>query len=330
MNRRTFLNSAAASATALALSGATPPRSKMAIATTCYLSYLKPKDTFAFLEHAIEIGAAGIQAPLSSLEPAYLDRIERRAKDQGLFIEVMSGLPQVDMSRFIATVEAAKKIGALCVRAACLSGRRYETFSSLDDWKKFTADSRGAIARAVPIAEKYKLPLALENHKDWTADEFVPLLKSYSSQYLGTCLDTGNNISLLDDPMEFVERLAPFAISTHIKDMGVAPAPDGFLLSEVVIGTGMLDIKQIVATIAKARPETRLTLEMITRDPLRVPALTDKYWATFPDRNGVHLARTLRMVREKTSKLPVFSSLSRPEQLQAEEDNVRKCLAVIV
>jgi hypothetical protein len=63
---------------------------------------------------------------------------------------------------------------------------------------------------------------------------------------------------------------------------------------------------------------------MITRDPLKVPCLTDGYWATFPQRNGLYLARTLRMVREKP--LPVVTGLSREAQLQLEEDNVKKSL----
>ena len=44
-------------------------------------------------------------------------------------------------------------------------------------------------------------------------------------------------------------------------------------------------------------------LEMITRNPLEVPCLTDKYWATFPDRNGRYLADTLRLVRDATGRL---------------------------
>jgi len=84
-----------------------------------------------------------------------------------------------------------------------------------------------------------------------------------------------------------------------------------------------------VDAIRRARPETRLTLEMITRDPLKVPCLTDAYWATFPQRNGLYLARTLRMVREQEPKgrpLPVVSALAREEQLRQEEDNVKKSL----
>jgi 3-oxoisoapionate decarboxylase len=316
MTRRSFL------ATAALLPASA--RSRLGIATTCYMSFRRFKDTLEFLEHANAIGAAGIQSSLTSLEPDYIAKVEKRAKDLGLFVE--AGLPRADMAQFVRTLEAAKQIGALCVRSACLGGRRYETFSTLEEWRKFVADSHAAIARAVPIAEKMKVVFALENHKDWTAEEFVAILRKYQSPFLGVCLDTGNNIALLDDPMETVERLLPYTVSTHIKDMGVAPAPEGFLLSEVRIGTGMLDIPKIVGMIP---PRVKLTLEMITRDPLRVPAFTDKYWATFPDRNGIALARTMRMVHAKASKLPVVSNLSREEQLRAEEENVRACLAKV-
>jgi sugar phosphate isomerase/epimerase len=184
------------------------------------------------------------------------------------------------------------------------------------------------IDAALRIVEKHQVPLAIENHKDWTADELAAIVKSRDSRWLGVCLDTGNNIALLDDPMAVIETLAPYAVCTHVKDMGVAPAPDGFLLSEMNFGTGMLDMRRIVQTIRAARPDTRLTLEMITRDPLKVPCLTDAYWATFPDRNGRYLARTLRLVHESQGRaaLPVVSSLPREQQLRIEEDNVRQCL----
>ena len=51
---------------------------------------------------------------------------------------------------------------------------------------------------------------------------------------------------------------------------------------------------------------------MITRDPLKVPCLTDKYWITFPDRNGLFLARTLSMVNKESARLqplPTYDAL---------------------
>ena len=90
----------------------------------------------------------------------------------------------------------------------------------MEQWKSFAADAKAKIERALPIVNKHRLPLGIENHKDWTAEEFAVMLKRYSSEHLGACIDFGNNLSLLDDPMELVESLAPYVINTHIKDMG--------------------------------------------------------------------------------------------------------------
>lgn len=288
------------------------------------------RSAYEFLEYCYSLGASGIQVQLDSLEPDYLEKVRRRAEEIGMYLEVIASLPaKEDPSKFEQHVIAARQAGANCLRAACLSGRRYETFSSLEDWKDFVADSRERIRLAVPILEKHKMPLGLENHKDWTADELVALMKAYSSEYLGVCLDTGNNIALLDDPLEVVEALAPFAVTTHIKDMAVEEYPEGFLLSEVPLGKGVLDLRRIVETIGKARPPARFNLEMITRDPLQIPCLTERYWATFPDRSGLFLARTLTLVRthRPSQPLPVVSSLTPASRLKLEEDNVRQCLA---
>jgi hypothetical protein len=188
--------------------------------------------------------------------------------------------------------------------------------------------SNQSVAAALPILDRYKIPLGLENHKDWTADEMHALLEKHSSEYLGVCLDFGNNISLLDEPMYVVEKLAPYAVSTHLKNMAVEPNGDGFLLSEVLLDDGFLDVQRIVLIVQQARPKTRFSLEMITRDPLKVPCLTDNYWTSFPDRNGLYLARTLKLVQKERSPkpLPRISQLSHQEQLQLENENVVACM----
>jgi sugar phosphate isomerase/epimerase len=325
MTRRTFVFAAAAAGALAAES-----RSKMGLAVTCYMTFARPKDNLEFLEHANALGAAGIQMPLTSREPDYINKLRSRAEQLGMYLEVIAGLPAPnDTSAFDATVAAAKQAGALAIRVNCLPGRRYENFNNLADWREAVAQARLKIDAALRIVEKRQMPLAIENHKDFTAEEMVALMRQKQSRWLGVCLDTGNNISLLDDPMALVEALAPYAICTHVKDMSVASYPDGFLLSEMPMGTGMLDMRRIVDTVHRARPDTRLTLEMITRDPLKVPCLTDAYWATFPERNGRYLAGILRMVQASAARppLPVLTGLAHEVQLQVEENNVKLCLA---
>jgi 3-oxoisoapionate decarboxylase len=334
--RRNFLKTVAAGASipfaagSHAFNAEPSPRTSMGIVQYSFSSSPHSRSAYDFLEYCSTLGAGGIQIGLDSLEPDVLDKLRRRTAELGMYFEAIVSLPEGDtLGDFERHVAAAQQAGAVCLRSACLNGRRYESFSSLDEWKNFVTESHRKIAQAVPILEKHRMPLGLENHKDWTADEMVALLERHASEWLGVCLDMGNNISLLDDPREVVEKLAPFAVTTHVKDMAVKDYPEGFLLSEVPLGQGISDLSWMVDRIHKARPGARLNLEMITRDPLKVPCLTDKYWVTFPERNGRYLARTLTLVRDHPPRepLPHISGLEEAARRRQEEDNVKLCLA---
>jgi hypothetical protein len=59
-----------------------------------------------------------------------------------------------------------------------------------------------------------------------------------------------------------------------------------------------------------------------------VPCLETKYWATFPDLPGRHLARMLSFVRghHQSRPLPRIGQLPRGEQVRVEDENVARCL----
>lgn len=323
MNRRDFLTTVAAAP--LLAEG----RTAMGFTPDSFTISRPPRTALEFLEYAHSLNAGGAQTTLASLEPDHLKKVRARAEQLGMYLEITTSLPKEDTGPFEATVRAAKEAGADSIRTVCLGGRRYETFSSLEQWKAFVADSHARIARAAPIVNKYRIPLGIENHKDWTTEEMVPLLKRYSSEYLGVCIDFGNNMALLDDPIELVESLAPFVINTHIKDMGVEEHPDGFLLAEVPLGQGILDLKRIISTVRKYRPSVKFSLDMLTRNPLLIPCLTEKYWVTFTERNGKFLARSLTVVRKNKppKPLPRIDGLDRAALLKMEMNNVTQSVA---
>lgn len=323
MTRRDFLSSVAAAP--LLAEG----RTAMGFTPDSFTISRPQRTALEFLEYSYARGAGGVQANLASFEPDYLKKVRQRAEELGMYLEVLTSLPKEDTTPFENTVKAAREAGALGLRAVCLGGRRYETFSALDQWKAFVTDSKARIARTVPILDKHRLPLGLENHKDWTMEEMVPLMKQYSSEYFGACIDFGNNIALLDDPMDVIESLTPFVINTHIKDMGVEEYPDGFLLSEVPLGQGILDLKRIVGMILKRRPQTKFSLDHLTRNPLLIPCLTEKYWVTFTERSGKYLARTLAMVRKNkpATPLPRIDGLDQAGRLRLETESVSQCVA---
>jgi sugar phosphate isomerase/epimerase len=288
-------------------------------------------DPFRFLEHARSLGARGVQVGLGARDEAGARALRQRAEAASMYLEGIVALPrdQSGLDRFEAEVRTAKQAGAEVVRTVMLSGRRYETFATLDAFRRFADASTHALSLAAPLVARHDILLAVENHKDWRADELLAVLKRAGNDHVGVCLDTGNSIALLEDPMDVVEALAPRAFTSHFKDMGLEPYHDGFRLAEVVFGDGILDLARVVRVLQSARPGIRFNIEMITRDPLDVPCLADRYWTTFPDLPARHLARAMRLVRDHPPKspLPRIRPLPREGQLRAEGENVRRCLA---
>ena len=306
------------------MTGTPPRRTRMGLTSDSFQSirFASPQrllEVDRLMALAANVGAAGAHGGMTQIDMEWAARTRQMKEDLDMYVEVQTFLPREDPAVFEHAVKVAREAGATSLRAVCLLGRRYEMFDSLEAWKQATVGFHKQIVAAIPILEKYKMPLGLENHKDWRVDEQVALLRQYDSEFLGVSLDTGNNLTVLDDPMETVEKLAPFTLNVHLKDMAALENERGYLLSEVPLGEGMLDIKGMVDAIRAARPEVYFSLEMITRDPLEVPCLEEKYWATFDDVNGVHLARLLRLIRaHKPESLPRISGLT-PEERYAME-----------
>ncbi|MFD2200092.1 sugar phosphate isomerase/epimerase family protein [Shivajiella indica] len=282
------------------------------------------------LEHCHSINAGGIQVGVNGWTREFATEIRQKSETLGLFLEGSIGLPksESDLENFENQVIQAKAAGISILRTVCLGGRRYETFNSAEEFEAFRNSSIQSLQWAKEIVKKHKMKLAVENHKDWRAEEMVELIKLMDSEWVGVTLDFGNNISLLEDPTYVIRTLAPYAFSTHIKDMGVKANDNGFLLSEVPLGKGVVDLGQAVEILRKYNPGIKFNLEMITRDPLEIPYLKEKYWATFQDLPAKDLANIINIVKEKSypGSLPTISNLSNEAQLALEEEHILQCL----
>lgn len=342
MDRRNFLHKAALGAMALTIPKIPPFLKEMPMGIVVHSygfrwnskveSQKYPGFTNALdlMEHCHQIGAGGVQVVVNDWTSDFAKKVRTQCEKLGLYIEGSLGVPTnaADVPRFEQEVKNAKEAGVQVLRTVCSAGRRYETYHSMEAFQQLQKHAFASLQLAEPILSKHKMKLAVENHKDWRAPELESMLKQLKSEWVGVTLDFGNSISLLEDPMEVIQILAPYAFSTHVKDMGLEEYTDGFLLSEVPLGKGILDLPRIIALCRKHNPNITFSLEMITRDPLEIPCLKNEYWATFGGVSGSELARTLRMVREhkNESRLPRISQLSAEDRLAAEEQNILACL----
>ena len=321
ITRREFAAASAAGLGALAPAADPPPRSGLGVVLYSYGIRAAAErargfsDPLAFAEFCHARGAAGVQLPLGTRTDAEAKKLRAPADEK-------------DVARFENEIRTAAACGADVVRTVMLGGRRYETFTAAADFPRFAERAEKALRLAEPVVRRHRVKLAVENHKDYRTDELADLMKRLASEWLGVCLDTGNNIALLDDALATAKALAPWTMTVHLKDMGAEESADGFLLSEVPLGRGRLDLKTVVGAVRSANPKARFNLEMITRDPLSIPCLAEKYWATLERVPGRDLARMLAWVRAGAGEepLPRIRKLSGAEQLAAEDRHVRESL----
>jgi sugar phosphate isomerase/epimerase len=270
-----------------------PPMSRLGICTfSCHQHWqaveakiggVKFTDALSFYRYARELGADGVQTPLRVQDASVAQRMRELIERTGGYYEAELRLPlaEADVAGFEIDVRLAREAGATVARSYFTVNRRYEFFKTLAGFHAFHEQATRSLRWSEPILRKHRLKLAVENHKDFTTDELIALIRGLSSEWIGVLVDTGNNLALLEEPYETVEALAPWALSVHLKDMAVQPCDNGFLLSEVPLGSGMFDLTRMVNALLNARPDVALNLEMATRDPLRIPCLTDEYYTTF-------------------------------------------------
>jgi sugar phosphate isomerase/epimerase len=281
---------------------------------------------FEIVQYTHGLGLGAVQTSLPKPTPETIGALRRKLDTYQMRTVIGVRLPKEagDLADFETAVRAAKDVDAVCVHAA-MTGRRYEDFETLAAFQASFAQNKKSVTLAEPILRKHQVKLAIENHKGWRSGEQAAWLKSVGSEYVGVCFDFGNNLSLCEDPAESLRTLAPYTLYCHIKDMAVEAYEDGFLLSEVPLGEGFLDIPKMVGVLQAKDPAMILGLEMIARDPLKIPVFTDKYWVSFSDPSsplpGSDLARTLVTVRKHPPKapLPHLTGLTPEAQLKLED-----------
>jgi len=285
-------------------------------------------DPAAFIQEAARVGANAVQIPFGAREGNSVRELRETAAKLGVALEATVSLPakDSDVGRFEAEMSTLRELGVAVARTVVFPGRRYEDLHSVAAYERAVEDARARIRRAEPIARKHQVRLAVENHKDQRIEERVRLFKEFESEFVGACIDVGNNIALLEDPVEVCRALAPWVFTVHFKDQGVREYENGFLLADVPLGRGCIDLPAVIRAIHEKKRDLHFQLELITRDALKVPVLTEDYWSTFQDLKATELSHTWAMIKERGSRqaFPSVSTLPLAEQVAMERRNIEE------
>jgi sugar phosphate isomerase/epimerase len=82
------------------------------------------------------------------------------------------------------------------------------------------------------------------------------------SPWVGICLDVGNPLLTLEEPLPAVAKMIPHAFTTHVKDYALEQTNYGAKITGVALGDGCIDLPAVLKVIRTRSPLDRIILEI--------------------------------------------------------------------
>jgi 3-oxoisoapionate decarboxylase len=153
---------------------------------------------------------------------------------------------------------------------------------------------RGVRSEAMDAGVK----IAIENHKDLFCWQTRRVIDGAGKAFVGSYLDTGNPVFVMEEPLETVETLGPVAVMLHLRDSVVYEAHNGIAVQWVPLGEGVVDFKNIVAKAREVCPPIAIYNKPITgRPPQLLPIYDVEFMKKWRDMKAADLARFMALAK---------------------------------
>lgn len=249
---------------------------------------------FGYLDYCARQGARVVHFSeirfLGGLGKAHLERVRDHARGVGIELEIgmlsicptaarfdpSQGTAEEQLARMI---DAARITGAPLVRAVLGDWRDRASAIPLAQHIENTVKTLRAVrTRALDAGKK----IAIENHGgDLQARELKMLLEAAGTDFVGACIDSGNPTWAIEDPHLTLETLAPYILTSHVRDSAVWRTPEGAAMQWTRMGQGNVDILGWIRKYATLCPGKAMSLEIIVTGTRPFPYLKPEFWNAF-------------------------------------------------
>ena len=243
---------------------------------------------------------------LENFEDGYLGDLKRKAADQGLQIQLGTwsicptsksfknkwGTAEEHLS---LGIRMAKALGSPVLRVVLGSGEDRKTDGGIEarieDTVKVCKSQR---SRAMDAGVK----LAVENHAgDMQAWELVTLIEAAGKDYVGANMDSGNATWTMEDPLASLETLAPYVLTTSLRDSAIWESANGATVQWTAMGEGCVDLKAYFGRFAELCPQVPVHIETISGFAREFAYLNPEIWKAFPKARASEFARFVALAK---------------------------------
>ena len=312
MNRRTFLVGAGAAAVTPAAPAAKNAK-KAKFGVDLFSIRSSGWSPFEYLDYCSRWGAEVVHFSevrfLGSLEDAHVEKVGEHARRLGIELEI--GMTSIcpSSSRFNSregtaedqiarVIRAAQRAGSRIVRAYLGTMADRQGDGGIERHIENTVNVLRHVRNRVVDAD---VRIAVENHAgDMQARELKMLIEGAGKDFVGACVDSGNPLWTIEDPHLTLETLAPYALTSHVRDSGVWRSPKGAFVRWVRTGEGNVGIEDWIRRFMELCPGLAVTQEVIVTGPREFPYLEPSFWDGYRNVPAWEFSRFLALVEKGT------------------------------
>jgi len=118
-------------------------------------------------------------------------------------------------------------------------------------------------------------------------------VETAGKDYVGVNLDSGNATWTMEDPLRSLEILAPYVVTTSLRDSAIWESPNGATIQWTSMGEGTIDVKAYFKRFAELCPGVPVHIETISGFNREVPYLKADFWKVWPNMHADDFARFL-------------------------------------
>lgn len=244
---------------------------------------------------------------LEKFDDSYLKDLKSKAADQGLQIQLGTWSICPTSRAFKNKWGTAEEHLALGLRMArALGSPVLRVVLGNGEDRRTDGGIEARIADTVKVCKSQRsqaldagVKIAVENHAgDMQAWELVTLIEAAGKDYVGANMDSGNATWTMEDPLASLETLAPYVLTTSLRDSAIWESANGATVQWTAMGDGTVDLKTYFKRFAELCRGVPVHIETISGFNREIPYLKEDFWKVWPMAKASDFARFVALAKQ--------------------------------
>lgn len=293
-----------------------------------------PWSAFEFLDYAAKQGARVVHFSeirfLGSLDDDHVRKVRAHAERLGVELEIGMRSICPTSKAFDPAQGTAEEQLTRVIRAGNLAGSKLvRAFLGTSADRQGPIPIEGHIENTVKVLRSVKsraqdanIRIGIENHAgDMQGRELKQLIEAAGTDFVGAVLDSGNPVWVLEDPHVTLEAVAPYVLTSHVRDSAVWRAPEGAVVAWTRMGEGSVDIEGYLKKYIELCPGRPISLEIIVTNGRKFPYFDPKFWDGYRNVPAWNFARFASLA-EKGQARPDRPQADKEQQIAREREDL--------